>query len=115
VTELWNALERLEDGNKWTKFTAYHDDARCILGAIGNSMDGDYMTAAKKAEKDVAAVAAVIRDQFPDRLKGHEVTSVSICRVFNDNLLTTWDDVRTVLEKAAISRDEVAPQQTTTP
>ena len=108
MNKLQEALDRLDNGNQWTKGSSFKDDRQCLLGAIGNATDSYYLNWASKDAATIAAVSAVadiIRSQFPDRLYGDEVLQLSACRAFNDNAKTTWDDVRSVLEKAAVELD----------
>lgn len=111
MTILWDALDRLDEGRKWGKGSGNKDGKRCILGAIGNSDTGDYISCVihTLGGMDAAEVVAdVVRSQFPDRLMPHpDITCISICRQFNDDPDTEWNDVSLVLEKAAIRQDEV--------
>ena len=104
---LQEALDRLDNGNLWTKGTSFDGERRCLLGAIGNATSADYIFAATKNTATVEAVAAaanVVRSQYPDVLVGHldNIPDLSVCRIFNDSLDTTWEDVRCVLEKAIV-------------
>ena len=104
MQKILDALDRLDDGRHWIKGSGYDGQGWCLLGALGNSKSGDYMVCVYDCGEEVAAVARVICAQFPERIPSFLTPeySLSICRSFNDNRATTWDDVRVVLEKASI-------------
>ena len=109
------ALSRLDGGRAWGQGQPYHAGRRCIIGAIVNAQEetGDDMCYTD-AETDplTPMLASIIREQFWDRvstpyfdeLYNDDVHSLYS---FNDNHETTFDDVRVVLEKAAVQVDEI--------
>lgn len=48
----------------------------------------------------------VVREQYPERLDGPEISSIPPFAKFNDHPHTTEDDVVAVMEKAAVRLDE---------
>ena len=112
----WRGLERLEGGEKWIKSSLVgRDGTHCLLGALANTQsESDW----KVFEKDpiisdaVEQVVSIIFDQFPDLLDPDDYPThterIDAVWEFNDDPNTTFDDVRSVLEKAAIRFDEKA-------
>lgn len=107
INTIRKAIEVLA-GSGWAKGTFCDDERRhCIQGALYEvhgllALDDRPMTGALTPEmaNDVALVNGVIEAQYPERFGAAGVAR------FNDHPETTIDDVITVLEKAAIRKDE---------
>jgi hypothetical protein len=93
-------LETLQGGSKWTKQTYEDGGGRmCLVGAARK----------KRCASKLSNLAAVIKEQYPERTFDPAPISSSSGTViaFNDHAKTTWADVERVLEKAALRRDEM--------
>ncbi len=102
------ALERLENGDAWCKAMPITvEGRRCLVGAVSNATLKT-MNPYEEANRSPIApiVASVIQGQFPERYSGGDDLAHVLYR-FNDSRDTTFDDVRVVLEKAAIQVDEI--------
>ena len=94
-----------DDGENWLQGKYYDyslgaDRPRfCVTGGIAH-VRGLNLLALR--EEDFAELTKVIREQFPLRWQrcGRALYA------FNDHKETSWPDVRTVLEKAAVAVDE---------
>jgi hypothetical protein len=90
---------RLDGGRQWHKGNLRdYSDRVCILGAIRDELPGEQQEAAE------AAVEAVAREQFPERIA--ERGPLKPIPGFNDHQLTTFADVEVVLDKASVAWDE---------
>lgn len=105
------ALEKFEDGERWTKgsYFAYDNRMRtvqCLMGGLilGYGYTDDSTFATEDYLPCTTTIATVISEQFPDRLPSPEYRDVptTVIVEFNDNEFTTFDDVRLVLEKARL-------------
>lgn len=111
MTRLWDAIDLLAGGDKWRKGDLWDRNGNhCLLGAIkgvkserGNTYYG--FDKGQRHYADAKAVAKVICELHPDLYDESDDVATTVYS-FNDNLDRTFDEVRTVLEKAAIRRDE---------
>jgi hypothetical protein len=91
--------ERLDGGRRWCKGN-FGDIAgnRCLVGA---ARYGGAISA-------VPPIAAVIQEQYPERLTPFvvHVGGGGIVAIFNDHPDTIWADVDLVLDKASVLWDE---------
>ncbi len=108
------ALERLQEGDAWCKGNIYDQGRRCLIGAIRNAQSAaDDWKHYTEVEDDPIAplVRNVIESQFPERSANVSPGTANEHSValfhFNDDPRTTFDDVRVVLEKAAVQVDEI--------
>lgn len=113
-TSLWEALDRIPSKDKWCKADVHLPSGRrCLLGAIANSQPGEfdvvvYNRAETQYREDVEAVWAVIREQYPDSWGlWDDRDPIDGVWNFNDASSTEYSDVRLVVEKAAVRRDEI--------
>lgn len=109
MNKIWDALDYLDGGKRWIKGNLYDDDGgrgSCLLGAF--SRVG--VSWASYDDIGINAVKDIIRDQYPERCNdsgGVPITSTNFpIPNFNDHPDTIFDDVRVVMEKAAIKLDE---------
>ena len=111
---LWGALDWLDDGRRWTKGspTGSHSDEwikgkACVLGAIAEARGENRLTWTMYDHDSsvLLTLSEVVDSQFHDRIGVQDGINKIWC--FNDHPRTTYDDVRLVLEKAAIQLDEV--------
>lgn len=124
---LWEALDSLEEGNRWCKGSLRDSQGNtCFLGAISKVQGrltglalGEmpfFESYPEVTDPDIVAAAAVIREAYPDRiLRPEQQTStdkmsgdLGIIYNFNDHNDTEFDDVRVVMQKAAIQCEERA-------
>jgi hypothetical protein len=93
------ALELLgEEGENWIS-GEYEDRGRyCLVGALNLARNGN---AWNGVSSDFVSVMTVVREQF--YTDPYEFESIED---WNDQNLRTFDDVRAVLEKAAIKEEE---------
>ena len=96
--------DRVTRHTQWTKFKLHTEKKTrsCLVGwvrkienELGNQYQGDSIKA-----KDL--IMEVIKEQFPERLNRFNQNIPS----FNDHPDTTFEDVRLVIEKAAIKEQE---------
>lgn len=89
-----NALELLDSGKHWIKYTSRDGDSFCIAGAIGEAGIelGDNGSKLSIRRKAFMRIQESIQRLFPRR-------ALSI-PVFNDSASTTWKDVEAVLRDA---------------
>lgn len=99
-------LNLLDGGSKWTKGRLYalnETDQRvafCMLGALEETYRGERITFSVEEpgwQHCLDLLLKIIRSNYPQFTKIYG---------FNDAWETTFDDVRTVLEKAALLEDE---------
>lgn len=106
MDRLWNALEELSEDWKWGKGSR----ANCALKAMGFTYEYDSGFVGvdfyeARADPEVQVLASVIGEHYPDRVN-EQLFPDSVVWLFNDHADTTVDEVRMVLEKAAIRYDE---------
>ena len=112
------AREVLRERGRCTGNLVDTTGAVCLIGAVKVAANGHVSNFEPYTEPANAVVAAVIREQFPDRVwprKGDAMTPPAVVDVttiydFNDTEKTTDDYVDLVLDKAARRLDEQGAQ-----
>ena len=114
MTDLWRALDLLEDGKRWGHGNLFNAEQKtyCVLGALQSARGIDLTQVDEYPEDedlDVLELRDVIYAQYPGRMReaGSPVADVFS---FNDDLRrddSGFEQLRAVMEKAAIRRDEI--------
>lgn len=90
-------LAVLDNGAAWGKNYLYKRGRYCMIGS-SICLDG-------MSNDTWKVISGIIREQFPERVPDHcpsdPAFDDSLIEIFNDHELTTFADVRMVLEKAA--------------
>lgn len=99
-----------QNGKRWIKGDYWSGDSMCLVGALAEFLyHGD--TAADTVNRDATAkaMAAIITEQYPDRISSVDVAYGAGNKIidFNDHPDTTWMDVDRVLEKLAVKLEEM--------
>jgi hypothetical protein len=94
---------RLDGGRLWLggvpiSEVERYDSRECVLVAALNCAERHVRVIA-----DI--VAAVVKEQYPDRVSAEWRPGWTVAK-FNDDERTTWPDVERVLEKASVLWDE---------
>lgn len=92
------ALDRLRT-HGWTKGASMNSRGEMCIGGACETGEVGFSPA-------IQAIATVIRDQFPERVRDAINPSMGIVVRFNDHPDTTFADVERVLEKAAVKWEE---------
>lgn len=105
-----NMLTRVEEtlaGGHWTKGRYYEaiGERYCLVGALRHVMVGQI--GCEEFYDTLDTLAAVVRREFPDRVRGFEFSDDVEETVieFNDDDLTDWPDIEAVLGKAKAERE----------
>ena len=104
------ALEALRSSG-WSKgrYVA-PDGSHCMLGALNVALGLPDEYVLGTSHPAHTAIANVVAEQYPDRACFYRQVDNSwdlSVATFNDDPDTTFDDIKLVLEKAAIALDEV--------
>jgi hypothetical protein len=97
-TKLWGVLDYLDE-HGWCKYSFVDAEMRSCLAGAANRVINDL-------EDWESRINSVIMEQFPERLKAG-FTRGTVIMLFNDHPLTTYEDVKAVVTKAAIKAEEV--------
>jgi hypothetical protein len=102
---LAKAEELLADGRRWVQGAYQSDHGYCLVGAVRSAVGPEQTTNILVWDQETRVRRSLIdqvRELFPDRVNG-----LMAVQTMNDHPDTTYEDVRTVMEKARIGLEEM--------